>query len=123
MPDVVIRLDEKKVRRFVDLHQANPEMSWLAKDLADDLRAALDSPPVEEGSEYRVVEERDGQLVERYGGEDCVEREEAARLAEVRRQAEHLRHFAITNVRVQQRTITTFADGSSLIGPWSEGER
>lgn len=60
---------------------------------------------VEKRVEYRVVEERDGQLVERYGGGD-LDLPEAERLAQARGQAEHLKHFAITNVRVQKSTVS-----------------
>jgi hypothetical protein len=85
------------------------------------LRAALDSPPVEEETEYRVVGNKpDGEEAELF---TFPAREPVRDLGDIYRAGDRF-----TNVRDQSRTITTFSDGSTFTSPWTdlpseEGER
>ncbi|HSC20712.1 MAG TPA: hypothetical protein VLC07_03200 [Solirubrobacterales bacterium] len=84
------------------------------------LRAALDSPPIEERVEYRVY-------ADSVGGGELIGR--CADLGDARRRCVgYGKSDNYTNVRIQSRSITTFSDGSSLTSPWTdlpseEGER
>jgi hypothetical protein len=123
VPDVVVRLEREKAERFVERHLGNPAAPWSAKDLADVLRAALDSPPVEERIIYRVA----GSY--RRGSEDKWWSSPTLLLDNAYVTLKRCADLEQTcNVRIQSRTITTFSDGSELISPWTdlpseEGER
>ena len=109
--------------RFAERWQAESvlelcDMDGLDETILEALRAALDSPPVEERVEYRVVGKCGKRLVELTMVENSREGENVADL--------YRNGGVFSKVRTQSRTITTFSDGSELIGPWvdlEEGER
>lgn|GEM_PF-6451995 len=143
MAEVVVRLDRTELVQYAaDLKHG---MDWLREEmgrhkdsegvqhhgslvlarmerLSDKLRAALDSPPVEE-EQWRVTGKA------RYTGNSLIlggcplGSEDAAR-----RVIKQRRTSLYTDMRVQSRSITTFSDGSELTSPWTdlpseEGER
>jgi hypothetical protein len=119
MPDLVIRLERWKAESVLELC----DMEGLDESILTALRAALDSPPVEEGSEYRVMAKYSHQAEMAACGAT-----KDRRLAEaIVRGTEETREH-IEACWLQSRITTTLSDGSSLIGPWTdlpseEGER
>jgi len=116
MPDLVIRLDEKLAWLSI---QPDTQVVLADKDLGrravdDAIRAALDSPPVEEGREFRVVGRpvKGGSAVELF---THCERGPTRDLGDIYRAGDRF-----TDVRDQSRTITTLSDGSTLTGPWTD---
>jgi hypothetical protein len=133
MPDLVLRLEQQQVEdaerllrvwaRTPYVGRNDPESSYydpravaelerIDKLLAD-LRAALDSPPVEERVEFCVIggDPRSGYNEGGWGPISLPSAQEAAR----RWSAKGWR-----NVRIQSRTVTTFSDGSTLTSPWTD---
>lgn len=116
MADVMIRLDEEKARHLREILNGDVPMPKVHCRLCQELRAALDSPPVEERVEGRVVGivgmgPRVGQRFEGRAN---------SRLDVVRRVAREEARRGNRDVCIQSRTITTFSDGSTLISPWSD---
>lgn len=117
MADLVLRLDKRELRALTDVGNA-----WLfgghksppLRAAVEKARAALDSPPVEEGSEYRVVGKRGERLVELSMVESPSQGEEITDL--------YRNGGVYTQVRIQSRIITQLSDGSTLITPWSDLE-
>jgi hypothetical protein len=116
MPDLVILElsdDEKAALR----HQfSEPYGHEIRIGIFEKLRAALDSPPVEERREFRAVYDENDTTWKSGGVVDDRARAERRCELEARRRPD------ATNFRVQQRTITTFSDGSELISPWTDLE-
>lgn len=116
MADVVVRLDQAEVEALLGgAAYKHP----LLPDARANLRAALDSPPVEEALKYRKT----ASLADKssWASNTCSGPEQVEAL-------QIPAGWQATNVRDQVRTITTFSDGSELIGPWvdlpsEEGER
>jgi len=131
MSDVVIRLERGEVEELLYWTKGkegvcDPDGQGICVccNARRQLRAALDSPPVEERVDYRAA------------GQGRERPETTAPLPTFKAAEDRAWQLANpdtrlirpwTNVRVQSRTITTFSDGSSLIGPWTdlegEGER
>lgn len=124
MRDVVVRLTEAEAEKVADLiegtisiHGSGPANCTACRHAAK-LRAALDSPPVEERVTYRVFEDfgEFERIVRIEGGEYTDSRSEAKRAAGV------AETYAEVPVRIQQRTTTQLSDGSELISPWTDLE-
>ncbi len=87
------------------------------------LRAALDSPPVEERAEHRLAARDDDDEIFLVGAtHSALTTEELDRVRALCRACLGYRTV------LQSRTITTLSDGSSLTSPWTdlpgeEGER
>jgi hypothetical protein len=129
--EVVVRLERREatalgafVDSFVSLAADDPRLAEARPYLArakGALAAALDSPPVER-IEYRVAAENFETESIRTG--KWINEREARDIAFAR--AEGCCRGGMKNVRVQSREVTTFSDGSELIGPWvdlEEGEQ
>lgn len=111
MADVVIRMEREEAEAL--LVYGHP----LKPSAVEKLRAALDSPPVEERLAVQIVGEN---LKEDWPPVEPAE-DFGERLSAARERTALLRNW-FAHVRIQQRTITTFSDGSSFIGPWSDLE-
>jgi hypothetical protein len=112
MPDLVIRLEREEAEALVTIALGSSEERHLARIRGRrKIRAALDSPPVEEREEFRVAgtERRTGCM---WLGQARRLRPTNAHMAEVRERNR--------DVRIETRTITTVSDGSTLTGPWTD---
>jgi hypothetical protein len=119
--EVVVRLEQEEIDVLLYetlLSDMSPHSAAFGSAL-DKLRAALDSPPVEEALKYRKT----ASLADKssWASNTCSGPEQVEAL-------QIPAGWQATNVRDQVRTITTFSDGSELIGPWvdlpsEEGER
>jgi len=102
MADVVVRLDEEKARHLREILNGDVPMPEVHCHLCQELRAALDSPPVEERVEYRVV--ATGAVA---WGDETIPAEDE----------EHAQHLADQQkrfhpaVRIETRSV--------LVSPWS----
>ena len=124
MADVVARLSEEDAEHLRQVLAGDFPMPEPQCPRCKRIRAALDSPPVEDW-EFRVVSEFTPGADLHLGGAEAVH---ANLITARRRCAEYARGGVHKNVRMQSRTITTFSDGSSLTSPWTdlpsgEGER
>jgi hypothetical protein len=126
MHDLVIRLDEEHARKLLaaapsDLtHAMRPDQ----RELFDKLRAALDSPPVEE-TEYQVVADADkGDAFFTFRSAREIKR--GTRFGAGLPLAKLYLAEAVANYppgrdpRIESRTVTTLSDGSTLTGPWTD---
>jgi len=107
---VVLRLDsleEQAIRHEL----SEPYGQQVRGEVMEQLRAALDSLPVEEEPEFRVdsLSPR-GRHTQTVPGS----REYTERLLEARRGNGH------RDLRLQSRTIATLSDGSTLTSPWTD---
>jgi len=111
--DLVLRLDQEIAEEA--LRGAGRSQQLARSQVFTVLRAALDSPPVEEVTEYRVVAKYPHQpnVVPGGGTKD-------RRLAEeiVRGTEEAGCH--IEACWLQSRAIATFSDGSTFTSPWTD---
>lgn len=118
MGEVVVRLKRENAQKILDRKAVVQKMvsETLPEqiELRDQLRAALDSLPVEEETEYRVVGTRDGEEGELF---TYPELKPIRDFGDIYRAGD-----VFSDVRDQRRTTTTFSDGSSLIGPWVDLE-
>jgi hypothetical protein len=122
--DVVVRLDDDVLRAILEVveqEKAHERSDAIYVTASNQLRAALDSPPVEERVEFCVIggDPRSGY---NEGGWGPIS------LPSARQAAKRWAEKGWRNVRIQSRTITTFSDGTSLTSPWTdlpseEGER
>jgi hypothetical protein len=124
--DVVVRLSDEEARALVTTRRLGSRGHYNRRRARDKLRAALGSPLVEAEQEivrveiqYRVrgTERRTGCV---WIGETRAKRPTAEHMSGVRDRNR--------GVRVENRTVSTLADGSSLTSPWvdlasEEGER
>jgi hypothetical protein len=119
--EVVLRLKAGNAQKLLD---AIPEAlvgiaSGEQRELREQLRAALDSLPVEERVEARV-------LTRFRNSEGTSSATHPSRIPLVLKRLQ--KKYPRAERRVQSRTITTFSDGSTLTSPWTdlpreEGER
>jgi hypothetical protein len=117
MPDLVIRLEREEAEELLHwtkgkegVPECDPDDQGICVccNARRKLRAALDSPPVEETELFQVVGPGGRQIVPVVASQEELERTDPAGLREM------------PGSRTQRRTQTVLADGSTLYSPWTD---